>query len=258
MVEEPESGMAEIAKIAEFISMSVDNAGAKGAVLGLSGGIDSALTAFLAVRALGKERVLALLMPERDITPPEDVEDAREVVRLLGIRSIEMDLSPILDGYGKVLPSERVREVPRLVAGNLKARVRMTLLYWHANLENLLVLGTGNKTEIMLGYSTKHGDAAADILPLGGLYKKEVRSLARRLGVPGKIIEKEPTAGLWPGQTDEGEMGITYADADAILEGLETGLGTEELTKTYGPEKVELVIERIRRSQHKRELPAMP
>lgn len=255
MVEDPES---EIAKIAEFIRTSVEKAGAKGAVLGLSGGIDSAVTAFLAVRALGKDRVLALLLPEKGITPPEDIEDAKEAARLLGIRYIEMDISPILERYSEILPSEKAQEIPRLVAGNLKARVRMTLLYWYANLENLLVLGTGNKTEIMLGYSTKHGDAAADILPLGGLYKKDVRALAKRLGVPRRIIEKDPTAGLWPGQTDEGEMGITYADADAILEGLEKGLGREELSRSFGSEKVELVMERIRRSRHKREMPAMP
>lgn len=255
MVEDPES---EISKIAEFIRTSVEKAGAKGAVLGLSGGIDSAVTVFLAVNALEKDRVLALLLPEKGITPPEDIEDAREVARILGIRYIEMDISPILEHYSEIIPSEKVQEIPRLVAGNLKARVRMTLLYWYANLENLLVLGTGNKTEIMLGYSTKHGDAAADILPIGGLYKKDVRALAKRLGVPRRIIEKDPTAGLWPGQTDEVEMGITYADADAILGGLEIGRSRGELSRSYGSEKVDLVMERIRRSRHKREMPAMP
>jgi NAD+ synthase len=258
MVGDPEPEIAEIAKIEEFIRTCVEKAGAKGAVLGLSGGIDSAVTAFLAVRALGKDRVLALLLPEKVITPFQDLVDAREVARLLGIRYVETDISPILGRYSEVLPSEKIQEIPRLVAGNLKARVRMTFLYWYANLENLLVLGTGNKTEIMLGYSTKHGDAAADILPLGELYKKDVRALAKQLGVPRKIIEKDPTAGLWPGQTDEGEMGITYADADAILEGLEKGQGMEELTRAYGSENVELVMERIKGSQHKREMPGMP
>jgi NAD+ synthase len=250
MVENPEPEIAEIAKIEEFIKTSVEKAGAKGAVLGLSGGIDSAVTVFLAVRALGKDRVLALLLPEKGITPPEDIVDAREVAGLLGIRYIEMDISPILERYDEILPSEKVREIPRLVAGNLKARVRMTLLYWYANLENLLVLGTGNKTEIMLGYSTKHGDAAADILPLGGLYKKDVRALAKSLGVPRRIIEKDPTAGLWPGQTDEGD-GITYADG-LHPGGLEKGLGREELSRSCGLKKVELVMERIGRSRHKR------
>jgi NAD+ synthase len=257
MAHDPES---EIARIEEFIRTSVEKAGANGAIVGLSGGIDSAVTAFLAVRALGKDRVQALLMPENGITPPEDVRDAREVGGLLGIRSVEMDILPVLECYDKILPSGRAEgiTIPRVVAGNLKARVRMTILYWYANLENLLVLGTGNKTEIMLGYSTKHGDAAADILPLGRLYKKDVRVIARRLGVPEGIIEKKPTAGLWPGQTDEVEMGITYADADAILEGLEWGKSEEELSRSFGPEKVELVMGRIRRSGHKREMPAQP
>ncbi len=248
-------GMELTAKIEEFIRGRVENAGARGAILGLSGGIDSAVTAFLATRALGKERVNALLMPERGVTPIEDLEDAREVGRLLGIRSTELDISPLLECYGKALPGV---EVPRIVAGNLKARVRMTILYWHSNLENLLVLGTGNKTEIMLGYSTKHGDVAADILPLGGLYKKDVRSLAGQLGVPERIIEKKPTAGLWPGQTDEAEMGITYADADDILEGLERGMKREELARSFGVDKVDLVMERIRRSGHKRKMAGRP
>lgn len=249
MAEDPES------KIVEFIRIMVEKAGADGAILGLSGGIDSAVTAFLGARAIGPERVLAILMPEKGVTPQGDMEDAREVAKILGIEEREIDIAPILKCYSQILP---LGQAPRVVAGNLKARVRMTLLYWHANLMNSLVLGTGNKTEVMLGYSTKHGDAAVDILPLGGLYKKDVRAMAERLGVPRRIIDKKPTAGLWPGQTDEGEMGISYQDADGILEGLEKGRSRENLSEAYGREKVDLILERIRRSQHKRELPAMP
>jgi NAD+ synthase len=242
-------------RIIEFIKAGVDNAGANGAVLGLSGGIDSAVTTCLATAALGPERVMALLLPERGVTAPQDIEDARALSRVLGIRSREMDIAPILECYSEMLGE---REVPRIVSGNLKARVRMTLLYWHANLLNLIVLGTGNKTEIMLGYSTKHGDAAADLLPLAGLYKKDVRTLAEHLGVPEGIRMKEPTAGLWPGQTDEGEMGIAYSEADAILESLEQGQSSETLSKVYGSAKVDLVLERIQKGVHKREPPAKP
>jgi len=238
--------------IVKFIKDQAKAAGAKGAVLGLSGGLDSATVAFLAVRALGPDRVLALLLPETGVTPKEDREDARKVASILKIETKEIDISKILDRYSDVLTTA---EAPPVVCGNLKARVRMTILYWHANLLGRLVLGTGNKTEIMLGYSTKFGDAAADILPIAGLYKDEVREVARSLGVPRRIIEKAPTAGLWPGQTDEGELGISYDDADAILRGLEEGRSRKELAEDRGADKVSLVLGRIEASRHKRELP---
>jgi NAD+ synthase len=202
--------------IVKFINDRVEAAGAKGAVLGLSGGLDSATVAFLAARALGPDRVLALILPEYGVTPKEDREDAREVASILEIKTREIDISKILGCYSEVLPTAGA---PSVVNGNLKARVRMTILYWHANLLGRLVLGTGNKTEIMLGYSTKFGDAAADVLPIAGLYKDEVREVAKSLGVPDRIVEKAPTAGLWPGQTDEKELGISYDDANAILRG---------------------------------------
>jgi NAD+ synthase len=242
-------------KIIEFIKAGVENAGADGAVLGLSGGIDSAVTACLATAALGPEKVMVLLLPERGVTAPQDIEDARALSRVLHIRSREIDIAPILECYTEQLGA---KDVSRIAMGNLKARVRMTMLYWHANLLNLIVLGTGNKTEIMLGYSTKHGDAAADLLPLAGLYKRDVRALAERLSVPESIRTKEPTAGLWPGQTDEGEMGITYSEADAMLESLEHGQSSEALSKVYGSAKVDLILERIQKGVHKREPPARP
>jgi len=241
--------------IVNFIRDRVEAAGAKGAVLGLSGGLDSATVAFLAARALGPDRVLALLLPEAGVTPPEDVEDARQVASILGIESAEMDISGVLGGYFEVLPAAGV---PRLVNGNLKARVRMTILYWHANLLHRLVLGTGNRTEIMLGYSTKFGDGAADLLPISGLYKDEVRDLARSLGVPDRILEKAPTAGLWPGQTDEEELGITYHDADAILRSLEEGRGSEDLAAEFGEDKLAVILRRIEGGRHKRQLPPTP
>jgi len=161
----------------------------------------------------------------------------------------------VLRSYFAVLPAEAA---PAVVNGNLKARVRMTILYWHANLLHRLVLGTGNKTEILLGYSTKFGDGAADILPIAGLYKDEVRDLARRIGVPDRILDKAPTAGLWPGQTDEGELGITYDDANAILRGMEAGRGREDLAAEFGPSKLELIERRIAGGRHKREAAPTP
>jgi NAD+ synthase len=241
--------------IVEFIRDQVEAAGAEGAVLGLSGGLDSATVAFLAARALEPDRVLLLLLPEAGVTPEEDVGDAREVASILGVKTEEIDISGVLGGYFEVLP---VAGAPRVVNGNLKARVRMTILYWHANLLGRLVLGTGNKTEILLGYSTKFGDGAADILPIAGLYKDEVRDLARRLGVPDRILDKAPTAGLWPGQTDEEELGISYDDADAILRGLEAGESREDLAEEFGTDKLALILRRIEGGRHKRELPPTP
>ncbi len=232
----------DVKLITKFIRDQVEAAGAEGAVLGISGGLDSATVAFLAARALGKDRVFALLLPEVGMTPEAEVEDAREV-------------ASILRSYFAVLPAEAA---PAVVNGNLKARVRMTILYWHANLLHRLVLGTGNKTEILLGYSTKFGDGAADILPIAGLYKDEVRDLARRIGVPGRILDKAPTAGLWPGQTDEGELGITYDDANAILRGLEEGRSRNNLAAEFGREKLAIVEGRIAAGRHKRELPPTP
>jgi len=242
-------------KIIEFIADRVQEAGAEGVVLGLSGGIDSAVTAYLAKRALGPDRILALLLFEGGVSPSEDVEDAREVARNLGLRTREIDISPILHCYWKELG---VDGSDRVAQGNLKARVRMTILYWHANLSNLLVLGTGNKTEILMGYSTKYGDSAADLLPLAGLYKTEVRDLAKDLGVPSRIQEKKPSAGLWPGQTDEEEMGITYPQADAILRGWDQGLSRDELAEAYGTANADLVLKRMIAAQHKRMPPCQP
>lgn len=235
--------------IVKFIRDQAKVAGAKGTVLGLSGGLDSATVAFLAVRALGPDRVLALLLPEAGVTSDRDIEDARLVASILGIETREIEISRILDRYSDVLPTA---QAPPVVAGNLKARVRMTILYWHANLLGRIVLGTGNKTEIMLGYSTKFGDAAADILPIAGLYKDEVRDLAKRLAVPNRIIDKAPTAGLWPGQTDEGELGISYDDANAILRGIEAGRRREDLAAEFGPGELDLVIKRVAGGRHKR------
>lgn len=225
-------------RILRWIRAQVREAKAGGVVLGVSGGIDSCVAAVLARQALGRERVLALLLPVR--SDPDDLRDARLLVRKFGIRSRLLDASGIYDRLIQALPP-----AGRLARSNLKPRLRMLILYYYANKLNYLVMGTSNKAERMIGYFTKFGDGAADILPLAGLLKAHVRSLAVELGIPGRIIAKVPTAGLWPGQTDEGEMGIPYADLDRIL---------AQPTKAGGPMKAR-VQRMIHGSRHKRSGP---
>jgi len=219
------------------------DSGAKGIVLGLSGGVDSSVVAALAKEAVGKQRLLALLLPCH--SQKEDLKDARLVARKLGIKTKILDLSQIYDNLIRILP-----KAGSLARANLKPRLRMLVLYYFANKLNYLVCGTGNKSEILLGYFTKHGDGATDILPIGDLLKSEVRKLARQLGIPAHIITKVPTAGLWPGQTDEGEMGITYAVLDDILERIEN-----KRKQIFSKEKINRVKEMIRKSEHKRQGP---
>lgn len=198
-------------RIEGFIASRVERAGADGVVLGLSGGLDSATVAALCARALGPDRVLALIMPA-PVSPHRDVEAAKKLAHGLGVRQKTIPLRSILEAFREHLDNGDKRAM-----GNLAARVRMTLLYYQANRLNYLVVGTGNKSEISVGYTTKYGDSACDILPLGDLYKTEVRELAKSLGVPESVIEKTPSAGLWPGQTDEGELGMSYEELDKAL-----------------------------------------
>lgn len=220
-------------KIAEFIGKKVDEAKVNGVIIGLSGGLDSSVAAALSVRALGKEMILGLIMPS-PTTNPDDTRDAEELARSLDIQYKKIPLEPILEAFRGSL------ELDKVAYGNLMARVRMILLYYYANLNNLLVVGTGNKSELSVGYFTKYGDGGCDILPLGDLYKTEVRKLARELVIPEKIIEKTPAAGLWEGQTDEGELGIKYEELDKVLK---------------GEAKSERVRELITASEHKRRTP---
>lgn len=230
-------------KIISWIKRQVSEAGAKGIVLGLSGGIDSAVAAVLSKEAVGKMRVLALLMPCE--SNARDLKDAKEVAKKLGILTTTVNLTALYVGFRKILPGAN-----KLALVNLKPRLRMAVLYYFANKLNYLVCGTGNKSELKAGYFTKFGDGAADILPIGDLLKKQVRSLAQELGVPGRIIIKPPTAGLWAGQTDEGEMGISYAQLDDILERIEN-----KKKQVLAKVKVDKVKKMIRMSEHKRQGP---
>jgi NAD+ synthase len=201
--------------IGEWIKEKVGEAGAEGIVLGLSGGVDSSLTAALAKRAL-EDKVLGLLMPCH--SDPIDLEHARLLADKFDIETEYVDLGPVFDSLMASLP-----EGSDLAVANLKPRLRMATLYYFANNRNYLVAGTGNKSELTVGYFTKYGDGGADILPLGDLSKYQVRELAREIGVPEEIIAKPPSAGLWAGQTDEGEMGITYNELDKTIAAIEKG-----------------------------------
>ena len=204
-------------RIATWLRERLAAAGADGFVIGLSGGVDSATSATLAVRAVGPEHVLAALMPCHSI--PEDTRLGQLVAGTLGISTVTVDLSAAYDALTAALPPLD----NHLAAANVKPRLRMITLYYLAQSSDYLVLGSGNKTELAVGYFTKYGDGGVDLLPLGGLYKTQVWELARQLGVPQEVIERPPTAGLWPGQTDEGEMGITYRELDRVLAAIEAG-----------------------------------
>ena len=230
-------------EIAEWIRNQVEQAGASGVIVGLSGGIDSAVVSVLAERGLGRDRVFGVMLPAH--SQPEDLAHAEMAARAIDIPTMTVNLTGFFDLLIKTLPPGN-----DLAVANLKPRMRMLTLYYLANTRNLLVTGTGNKSELMAGYFTKYGDGGVDILPLGGLYKHQVRELARELGVPGSIIEKPPSAGLWAGQTDETEMGISYEDLDAILAAIERGD-----TEGFPPERVEKVRALIASSEHKRHTP---
>lgn len=240
--------------IEHFLSEKLRKTGAKGYVLGVSGGIDSAVVLRLAVDAVGKDKVLGLLMPEKD-SPKEDLEDAEALCAAEGVRYRIIDITGAVKAFKEAIGDETDRKA----LANVKARCRMILLYHFAAAESRLVLGTSNKSELLVGYFTKHGDGGADLEPIGDLYKTEVRALARVLGVPEKIVKKAPSAGLWKGQTDEDEMGIAYDLLDAILLGIEQGLPEElvaERAGTTAPE-VERVAAMVRLSSHKRKFPTV-
>lgn len=231
-------------QIAAWLRSHVDAARADGFVLGLSGGVDSAVTAALGVRAVGPDRMLAALMPCHSL--PDDLRLGRLVAETLGIPTVTVDLSAAYDALVAALPPS---DHP-LAAANIKPRLRMTTLYYLAQAHNYLVLGSGNQTELAVGYFTKYGDGGVDLLPLGSLNKTEVWALARVLGLPDEVIERPPSAGLWPGQTDEGEMGITYRELDHVLAAIEAGD-----TAAIDPATLQKVQEMIARSAHKRAMP---
>jgi NAD+ synthase len=245
-------------RISDFIREKLEGAGARGLVVGLSGGLDSSVCAALCVRAVGAERVLGLFLPEGGFTEPGDRDDILHLARMLGMEVREIDISGVLRALKEAIVD--FDSGARLANANLRPRVRMALLYYYANLQGRLVVGASNKTELRIGYFTKFGDGAADLLPIGCLYKTQVRSLARHLGIPEGIIAKVPTAGLWPGQTDEGEIGVSYDVLDRVLVGEELGFSVSEISSALGvsASEVERILGMIERARHKLLPPPVP
>lgn len=230
-------------KISGWIKEKVKASGMKGCILGLSGGVDSAVAALLCKKAFSNN-TLALILPCHSLS--EDVEHAQAFAKKFSIDTKLINLTPVLETFYITLEGKTYRDQKDLCIANLKPRLRMAALYYFANKMNYLVIGTGNKSELTMGYFTKYGDGGVDLLPLGDLTKTEVRKLAQELSIPQEIIEKAPSAGLWHGQTDEGEMGIAYAELDNIISGDISGIAKD---------KIELVNKRKMNSEHKRQLP---
>ena len=237
--------------LVRFIRDELGKCGCRKGILGLSGGLDSAVCAALAARALGPQNVLALIMPYGTAFP-EDVRDAENLARRLGIRHETIDIAPQVDLYFAAHPT-----TSRVQRGNKMARERMSVLYDYSAREGSFVLGTSNKTELLIGYGTIHGDMACAVNPMGDLYKTQVRELAAHLRVPAAIRRKSPTAGLWPGQTDEAEIGLVYEELDDILFGLveERKRRKEIIEAGHRPAAVDRVVRMIRNSEFKRKLP---
>ncbi|MDI6766068.1 MAG: NAD+ synthase [Bacteroidota bacterium] len=247
--------MATIKKIKNqlihFIHDEVLKAGFNKGVVGLSGGVDSALVMKLATEALGKEKVLAVLMPYKT-SSPQSIADALSIINQLNISYESVDISPMVDAY-----LSKNQELDNIRKGNILARQRMIVLYDISARENALVIGTSNKTEILLGYGTLFGDTACAINPIGDLYKTQIWQLAEEVGIQKHIIEKIPTADLWAGQTDEGELGFSYRDVDKLLyDMVDQNYDDEQLiNKGFEKEFIEKVRQRIRNNEFKRRLP---
>ena len=234
----------ECERIEQMIRHTLWSSGAQGFVVGISGGVDSALAAAFCARAVGGERILGIALPS-PVTPEEDLKDGADLCAAFDIPFLTIPIGPMLDPFAEM---EQFEKNPYLT-GNLMARIRMTTLYYHANRLHYLVCGTSNRSEYMLGYSTKHGDSAADIQPILHCYKTRVFALAEEVGVPEAIITKPPSAGLWPGQSDEADLGFTYKELDSALASLEAHGWTASNAQE------ELILGKVQASAHKRMSP---
>ena len=245
-------------RIRRFIKEYVENAGADGIVLGLSGGIDSGTIAALSSLAIGGDRVIGLMLPEKETINSKDIEDAKFVAEKFGLKTQLCDITTVLESFYKTIPI--FDPADRLCKGNIKARTRMIYLYYYANKCNRIVCGSSDKSETMMGYFTKWGDVAADISPIMDLYKTQVRKLAEHLGFPAELASKPSTPALWPNQLAETELGIKYETLDLILYGLERFMTIEEIAQQLNVEKtlVKKVKTRWLAIEHKRRFPLVP
>lgn len=243
-----------VAEIIGFLSSSIAEARAEGVILGLSGGVDSSVTLALCVEALGSDRVHPVIMPT-SFTPPQDIADALDLASMFKVRSIRVDIDGIVEGY---LNAIGYRVAKPMVEGNLRARIRMTILYYLANAFNLLVVGTSDRSEYMIGYFTKYGDGAADIQPIVHLYKTQVRLIGRYLGLPERIVSKPSAPMLFPGHTARSELPADYDVIDQVLHGLfDLGLTLEDLERETGIDRSisSKILSMVESSKHKRMLP---
>ena len=245
-------------RIKRFIKEYVENAGADGIVLGLSGGIDSGTVAAMSSLSVGGSRVTGLMLPEKETYNSKDIDDAKFVAKKFCLKTQVCNITPVLEGFYNTIPI--FDRADKLCKGNIKARTRMICLYYYANKLNKIVCGSSDKSETMMGYFTKWGDVAADISPLMDLYKTQVRKLAEHIGIPSELAAKPSTPALWPNQLAETELGIKYETLDLILYGLEKFMTTKEIAQQISVKKslIEKVRNRWLSVEHKRRLPLAP
>ncbi len=247
----------EIVRITNFLKSSINSSKSKGFVLGISGGIDSAVVASLCKRTIGSERVLGLFLFEDFHRDSVDHKDAKSLAHQLGIRTIDIQISPLVSTYEQAL---RDLHLSKITLANLKPRIRMSIIYAFANQENYLVAGTGDRSEDLLGYFTKYGDGGVDILPIAHLYKGQVRALGRQLGLPENLVSKPSSPNLWKGHKATDELPANYETLDPIMSLLfDHSLGPVEVSKRTGasPSLVNQVIRLNLTSRHKRSYPPM-
>ena len=239
--------------IIDFIRNEVTTANSQGVILGLSGGIDSSVALYLATKALGNNKILGLILPDKKVSQQSDIDDAIELSQKVGINYHIIDITEIKQKYLDILPLEKIS------IGNLTARIRMNFIYYYANIENKLVLGTSDKSELMIGYFTKFGDGAADILPLGDIYKTEVRELAKYLNLPKKILLKKSSPSLWKDQTAEEEIGMEYEKIDTILKNFAENISENTnkylLKEGIGKNDILFIKHLLSKNKHKITLP---
>lgn len=245
------------AKIEDFLQNIIKTTHQERVIVMVSGGVDSAVALASSVKALGSEKVTALTLPERDITPKIDVEDVIRLCEMLGVTCEHVEITPMLHVIREKTPVFNPDD--RIAYGNMKARLRMLLAYYYANTCKAMVMGTSNKTELYLGYYTKYGDGGVDVMPFADLYKCQIRALGRYLGVPANITEKPASARLWPGQDTEKDLGLPYDSLDLIVYTYLQGWAPIKIATETGvnAEKVGEIMARITANEHKRLPPAL-